>query len=238
MKPFLAQVLELKKVYDLPGSWQDEDYRALLQRLEVEGMDDLSSGDLLDVTLMALQDLEPEAAADAVLAYKLPHGITPGSRRNLIEDLLEGQREWEDFADIGLHASIFAATELLQRAFPRNFPRPDLMRLVLRLQPRTAEAEKILQDGLQPAFVTRLLADAMDEHSILERLFEDQLRSHRFPEAEGIVWLAICEQEAGSDGKSVRLSVYSSKPWLEDMETIDEFESAAYNDREFDDEED
>ena len=107
MKPYLVKVLELKKAYDLQGSWQDNDYRDLLERLEIDDIDELSSGDLLDILLMALQDLGPEDAADLVLAHKLQTSSTPGSRRNLVEDLLEGQRAWEQFADIRLHARIF-----------------------------------------------------------------------------------------------------------------------------------
>ena len=136
-----------------------------------------------------------------------------------------------------LHARLFAAAELLHRALPRSFGRPDLMRLSLELKPRSEEAREILRAPPRAAFVTRLLADAMDEHGILERLFDEQLRGRAFPEAEGIVWLArYGEAAAGSD--AVTLTVYSSAHWLEDMESIDEFESSAYNDRGPGDEED
>ena len=235
MKPFVVKVVEFKKAYDLPDSWCDDDYRALLQRLEIDEVDELSSADLLDILLMALQDMEPEQAADAVLAHKLQGRISAGSRRNLIEDLLEGQRSWEEFADISLHAPIFTAAELLHRALPGPFARPDLMKLTLRLQPRTTEARGILEATPGAAFVTRLLADAMDEHSILERLFDEQLRSHAFPEAEGIIWLAHYNAQAGADDHDALLTVYSSRHWLEDIESIEEFESAAYNDRNPDD---
>lgn len=238
MKPFLVKVIELKKAYDLPNSWHDDDYRALLQRLEIDDIDGLSSADLLDILLMALQDLGPEDAADAVLAHKLEGRITAGSRRNVVEDLLEGQRSWEEFADIRLHAPIFSAAVLLYRAFPGSFSRPDLMQLTLRLQPRTDEARQVLEAPPEAAFVTRLLADAMDEHSILERLFDEQLRAHAFREAEGIIWLAHYDGRADTGDDSVQLTVYSSGHWLEDMESIDEFESTAYNDFEPDYEED
>jgi len=232
MKPFKIKVLKLEKAYDLPGSWHDEDYRALLQRLEIDDVDELSGGDLADILLMALQDLGLEEAADAVLAYKLQSSITPGSRRNVIEDLLESQRPWEEFADITLHAPIFTASELLYRAFPGAFTRPDLMKLTLQLHARTAEAREILQAPPEAAFVARLLADAMNEHSILERLFDEQLRARAFPEAEGIIWLTRHEDQADANENSTLLTVYSSEHWLEDMESIDDFESAAYNDRE------
>jgi hypothetical protein len=236
-KLFQASVLGLDKIYDMPGTWTDDDYRSLLQQLEIEDIDEISPADLLDFVSMALQDIELEPAADLVLAHKLQKSITRGSRQNLVEDFLQGQRPWEEASDIMLHARIFAAGVLLNKAFPRAIARPDMMRLTLQLRPLQSQARKMLQQPPEAAFVTRLLADGMDEHSILERLFDEQLVAHAFPEAEGIIWLAHYDEAAAPDGDSKLLRVYSSQHWLEDMESVSEFESNAYNDREPDDDE-
>lgn len=236
-KPFRVSVLGLKKVYDLPGSWSEADYRALLNRLEVEDVAEIDTGDLLDYVLMALQDLDPEDAGEQVLAYKLGNRVSAGSRQNIAQDLLEGQRPWEEHADIRLHAGIFAASLLLHQAMPKLFPRPDLMRATLRLQARTSDAKKVIACAPEAAFVTRVLADGMDEHSILERLFDEQLAARSFPEAAGIVWLAGFDDHSAEDSSAV-LTVYSSQHWLHDLEDIDEFESGAYDDSPEDDEED
>jgi len=236
-KPFQVSLLGLNKIYDMPGTWFDDDYRSLLQQLEIEDIDEISSADLLDFVLMALQDMEPEVAAELVLAYKLQKSITRGARQNLIEDFLQGQRPWEEASDIMLHARIFAAAVLLNKAFPRTIARPDMMKLTLQLCALQSQAKKLLQEPPQAAFVTRLLADGMDEHSILERLFDEQLVAQAFPEAEGIIWLARYDEAAAPDDNSKLLTVYSSKHWLEDMESVSEFESSAYNDHEADDDE-
>lgn len=213
----------------MPGTWQDADYRALLGQLEVEDVEDVEGSDLLDMVLMALQDMEADDAADAVLAYKLGGDLSKGARRNIVDDLLEQQTPWEDAADIRLHARIFAAAVLLQKAWPRTFPRPDMIQLVLEVEALTAEAANLLAQPPQAAFVTRMLADAMDDHSILERLFDEQLASHHFAEAEGIVWLAqFDERDAGDRART--LTIYSSEHWLESMRSVSEFESNAYND--------
>ena len=232
VKHFHVKVVELKKVFDMPGSWGEDDYRNLLNQLEIEDVDEMSGEDLLEILFMGLQDLELEQAADLVLAYKLPGKITPGSRRNIIEDLLEGQHPWEEAADIGIHANIFAATVLLNKAFPRTYGKPDMMKLTLQIEALKPEAKKLLLLSPKAAFVTRLLADGMDERSILERLFDEQLASHSFPEAESIVWFAEYEESPAPDGDATLLTVYSSEHWLEDMESITEFESSAYNDDE------
>jgi hypothetical protein len=236
-KLFQVSVVGLSKIYDMPGTWLDDDYRSLLQQLEIEDLDDISAADLLDFVLMALQDLEPEAAAEPVLAYKLQKSITRGARQNLIEDFLQGQRPWEEASDIMLHARIFAAGVLLNKAFPRTFARPDMMKLTLQLRALQSQAKKLLQEPPQAAFVARLLADGMDAHSILERLFDEQLVAHAFPEAEGIIWMAGYDEAATPNDDSKLLTVYSSKHWLEDMESVSEFESNAYNDHEADDDE-
>ncbi len=235
MKHFHVEVMELKKVYDMPGSWSEEDYRNLLNQLEIEDVEEISNEDLLDFLLMGLQDLELEESADLVLKYKLSDKITPGSRRNIIEDFLEGQRPWEEAADISLHAGIFAAGVLLNKTFPGTFGRPDMMKLTLSMRALTPEARKLLQSPPEAAFVTRLLADGMDEQSILERLFDDQLTSHSFPEADSIIWAAQYEEQSSPDGGSTLLTVHSSEHWLEDMESISEFDSSAYNDQDTDD---
>ena len=227
---FLVQVSSVKVIHDMPGSWLDADYRRLLAEQEVDGVEDVSGNDLLDITLMALQDMEPDDAADAVLACKLQGDISSGARRNVVDDLLEEQRPWEDAADIRLHSRIFAAAVLLQKAFPKSFARPDMMQLVLKVQASTPEAGKILARPPQAAFVTRMLADAMDAHSILERLYDEQLAAHHFAEAEGIIWLAEFSNHSAADN-TARLTVYSSEHWLDAMQSISEFDSSAYNDR-------
>lgn len=229
-RQFLVRVTSIKEVHDMPGTWSDSDYRALLAQLEVEGLDQVSGNDLFEMTLMALQDMEPDDAADAVLACKLGRDLSRGARQNLVQDLLQEQRPWEEAADIRLHARIFAAAVLLQQAWPKKFTRPDMIRLVLEVHARTPEASKLLASPPQAAFVTRMLADAMDSHSILERLFDEQLASHRFDEAEGIIWLAEFDRDGCADADTANLTVYSSEHWLESMREISEFESGAYND--------
>lgn len=235
MKQFRVTQVALTSIYDMPASWDSTEYRNLLQQLEIEDIDDLSDADLFDILAMGLQDMEFEQAADLVLAHKLQANVTPGSRRNIIEDLLEDQRPWEQLSDIRLHSRVFAAAVLLNKVFPRSFSRPYMMKLILRLQALKPEAKQLLQSPPEAAFVTRLLADGMDEHSILERLFDEQLAAHSFPEAEGIIWRADYDESPEANRDTALLTIYSSEHWLEDMESVSEFESSAYNDRQADD---
>ena len=227
---FDVSVSSFQKIHDMPGTWTDDDYRQLLTQLEFDELDDVASADLLDMAMMALQDLEPAEAADAVLAYKLDDSISAGARQNIIYDLIDEQRLWEEFSNIKMHAAIFAVVVLLQKTFPASYVKPDMVHLVLDVNAATPEADKLLSKKPEAAFVARMLADAMSENSILERLFDEQLISHSFPEAEGIIWSAEFSDQSQAERASARLTIYSSAHWLNAMESISDFQSSAYND--------
>lgn len=227
---FRVSVSSVKVVHDMPGTWSDDGYRKLLAQLEVDNVDGASSGDLLELVLMALQDMEPDDAADAVLAYKLQGDISAGARRNIVQDMLEGQKPWEEVADITLHSRIFSAAVLLHKTFPASYTQPDMMQVLLDITALVPEAKEVLSRPPTASFIARLLADAMDTHSILERLFDEQLVSQSFPEARSIVWLAEFGEQLAADNTSVTLTIYSSVHWLDAMETISAFESSAYDD--------
>lgn len=227
---FDVSVVSVKDIFDMPGSWLDDDYRQLLTQLEVDEVDDVYGDDLLDMTVMALQDFETDDAADAVLAHKLGKRISSGARGNIIQDLVDDQRPWEEAADITLHAPIFAASVLLQKAFPKTFSRPDMMQVILEVNAVTPEAAEQLSQKPEAAFVARMLADALSENCILERLFDEQLLGNSFPEAEGIIWHAEFVDHPIAQQGSATLVIYSSDHWLKGIETISDFQSNAYND--------
>lgn len=231
MKPlFNVSVISLKKMHDYPYTWDDAAYKALLEQLEVDDIEGLSSSDLLEMLLMSLQDIEPIDAADAVLAFTLKERVSAGVRQNIAHDLLEDQRPWEETSDVTLHAGIFAASVLLQKAVPSKFPKPDMMKLVLHVTAIEPESKSVLSKPAQPAFVARMLADGMNENSILERLFDEQLAAQHFPEAQGIIWHAEFGSLTSDVPPSAELTVYSSAHWLNAMESVSDFQSTAYND--------
>jgi hypothetical protein len=190
----------------------------------------MTGSDLEEMLLMALQDLDPEDAADAILACKLGDSLSRGARQNIVQDFIDEQRPWEEAADISLHARIFAAAVLLQKALPTRFSRPDMMRLSLRLTAHSHRAEELLRAVPSPAFVTRILADGMDESSTLERLFDDNIESDSFAAAADIIWRAEYTEPDDGPPMAVTLVVYSSALWLKAMEEIDTFETDTHND--------
>ena len=63
-------VKELKKIDNILGTWEDKDYFSLMSMSEIDGRKGIAGEELLEMTIMALQDMEPEEAADIVLEYK------------------------------------------------------------------------------------------------------------------------------------------------------------------------
>ena len=48
---FDVSVAMVKDIFDMPGTWLDEDYRQLLRQLEVDGVNDVRGDDLLEMTV-------------------------------------------------------------------------------------------------------------------------------------------------------------------------------------------
>ena len=55
-KLFQVGVLGLSKIYDMPGTWTDDDYRSLLQQLEIDDIDEIAPADLLDFMDLLYKD--------------------------------------------------------------------------------------------------------------------------------------------------------------------------------------
>lgn len=184
-REFSVRLLSFEEIHELPDSWPTARLQRLLELLEVE---DVSDADAMEMVLMALQDSDPEDAAEKVLEAVFGDTMRAGVRHNLAHDLT-GTRPWEEFAELGSQAGIFESCVLLQRAFPRSFEKPDA--IAIRIDVDTASktgAGWIESPSPDPGLVLRLLAPGMGEHAILHRLFGDALAGPSFPEAAGIVW--------------------------------------------------
>ena len=89
------------------------------------------------------------------------------------------------------------------------------------------DGRDILARPLNESFVVRLLADGMDDDSVLHRLFEDQLKGRSFPEADNIVW--IWEVDS-SRAPAITIQVTSSGCWLDPLRGTKAYESSAHID--------
>lgn len=216
---FQAQLLDWTEVHELPGGWPLPRLQALLERLEV---DDVPESEALDMALMALQDLEPEDAADHVLHVQFGDTMRAGVQQNLAHELGD-DRPWEEFADLAHQAGIFNAVVLLQQAFPRSFGKPDAVAIDVSLTTRSDTGRAWLEaPTVDAALLLRILAAGMDDRAILRRLFQESLDGPRFPEAPGLLWHVAREADT--------FHLLSSHQWFDALEDAGEWTVEAWPD--------
>lgn len=207
-------IMELKTVHDIPDMWTAARYRHLLQAAEFDDIDEIDPADLAEMTVMALQDMKPEKAAEAILSV-LAAGLSVGVHQNLAHEMKE-QRMWEEFAHPEHHAALFASAVLLNQAFPKLYPRPDIVRLIAKVTAENAAAAGHLV-APTPDVAVRLIAAGMNEHSSLRRLYASQLAGGRFAEAASIIWQLQVRNQMADSADWV---IYSSWYWLRPLQAV------------------
>ncbi|MEQ9426449.1 MAG: hypothetical protein RJQ09_18650 [Cyclobacteriaceae bacterium] len=226
MKPhFDVVVKSFKRLSTLPGSWNSEDFKQLLDLTEYGDISDIPNDDLQDMATMALQDLDPEEAADLVIEYRLGNRLKAGQRQDLIQEM-QGDEIWEEYGDMSLHEEIFNISTLMHQAFPKTFPETEVFNAELHVKAMNSDAKNQL-DKINESFICRLVSDGMSDHCILYRLFDEQLAGKKFPEAEFIIWKYEVE---GLNDSEVMLSLLASDYWIKELKDAGNFTSSAYND--------
>ncbi|QBA64151.1 hypothetical protein [Muriicola soli] len=224
---YSVEILQLKAVQEIPGAWTTHHFRELLKHLEYEGVEEIAENELKEMACMALSDFEKEEAVEKVLEFRLGDKLKSGQRKNLGNEMQEDPL-WVEYSDIALHEELFHVGCILFWSFPRNFPAPDIAKVVLKITPANPESKSDLSRPTA-ALLCRILNDGMDENTIMNRLFDESLEGNAFPEAEHIIWQM---EASGYDPESgtVTVTLYTSWNWVEDLKGVQKFESSAYPD--------
>jgi len=226
MKPQFDIVLkEYKKILSLPDSWTPQDFRSILELTDYGTNDDVPDTDVQEMAVMALQDMEAEEAADLVIEFRLGDRLSKGQRQELIHEMQEDEI-WEEYGDMSLHEDIFNVSTFIHLAFPRIFPDTEAVRVVLEIRAGNKEAQQQMEN-ITESLICRMVADGMSEHSILFRLFDEQLLGDKFPESENIIWKF---QVVTNDDGTILLTIVSTEYWLKELKDAGNFQSSAYND--------
>lgn len=169
---------------------------------------------------MALQELEADEAAELVLHYKLGNELTKGQVQNLAQEILN-EKLWEEYTDINLHKELFDCSVLLNCAFPRILPETEAIKCVIEVASKNRDS----LTNINKTTLTRLLAKGMDDHAVVNRLFDDQVNGTAFPEAEGIIW----HFETVEAADNISITVYSSNYWLHAMDEVDHYTAEVFS---------
>ena len=222
-----VQVLELREVHEIPGAWDNQALKDLLNETEYDDVDSIEEADLKEMAAMALSDLEPQEAAEMLLKLRFGDKLNKGQRQNLARDFNE-DRLWEEYSEIHFHEEIFNVACMLYWAFPKQYSEPDIVRIQLKVAAQNGPSSANLQNPTA-ACIARLLNDGMNDHNTIYRLFDDQLAANAFPEAEDIIWKF---ENAGFDSasNSAILTIHTSWNWVDELKGVKEYESTAYAD--------
>lgn len=223
---FRVRVLTFSNLLEIEGARRAADYAALLDAMEYGDISGMSDDELREMCLLSMQDLEPEEAAYLVLKHDMGDVLRDGQARNIATEMLE-EKLWEDYPDSKLHERMFNAGSLLYAAFPRVFPKPDAVSLKIEVAAGNVSAREFLTDSPDESLLARLLADGMDDHAILRRLYGEELAGTSFPNADEIVWTVRTERLSDD---VLKIAIIGSGYWLDPLAEAGEYESNAFAD--------
>lgn len=222
---FTVERLSFTTLTELPNTWQNQDYKNLLVKMEYENPDDISAAELKEMCLMSFTDMEPREAAEVVLGYLFPEELNEGQIANLSHQMLT-EKLWEENPELPLHKGFYQATQLLHDAYNGTFPSTKAVEFQVKC---TAEnpADLAVFDDAPAAPLLRLLAQGLPDSALINRLFAPQLAADSFPEAESMLWQL---KAAEKSGPSITFDVVSSAYWLEDFKYADQYEATTHAD--------
>jgi hypothetical protein len=220
MSTFTVERLSFQHLSELPNAWKSTDYLALLNQLSYDNPEAIAPAELADMTKMALTDLEPAEAAEAVLTYTAAEELTKGQIDQLAHQM-QTEKLWEENPNFALHQKFFNATQLLYDAYNGKFPHPQAVEFKVKIT-AASPADLAALDHEPAATLLRLLAPGLSDRALLHRLFSDQVAGGEFPEAASILW-QFTPSEKTAD--SVVYDIISSDYWLEDFKFADTYEA-------------
>lgn len=212
---FEVTIESVSEVHTLPGIWSAAELRQILNLAEFEDAARVEESELLDMVLMVLQDLGNQLAGELVLEAVFGDSMRPGVRQNLVDDLQQDE-PWADYAVVAQQKGIFITVMLLQQAFPNRYDTAEAVRIRFTVR-ATSNSGTTEIAAARPGWLMRLLACGMSETDVLPRLYEKELASGRFADADGMIWQCekILDNEGTGQGRnSCTFDLISSRLWL------------------------
>ena len=220
MTKYRVGVDEFEELTELEQSWMPKDYVSILTSLDIADAGKIDVDELRDMTLFALQDLNPPDAAAVLLKYKVGTKLSGGQIRNYsIES--QHDRLWEQSADLSLHQDMFAVASMLNSLNAMAFPIPDALRVTFSIQCDDASQLALFNDEMDRAILVRMISAGMNESAILNRLFGDQIATGKVADADSIIWQIAVEQP---DPAKLQIQITSSAYWLRALRETESFE--------------
>jgi hypothetical protein len=225
MSLYKVEILSFNTINELPGSWQKSDFLALLSTMDYADPEEINDAELKEMCMLSLADFEPAEAAKIVLDYVINERLTDGQIENLSHEIMT-EKLWEEYPELSLHPDLYRATQLLYQAYNGKFPRTEAVQFQLKITAGNAEELSLFDENAE-APIVRLLAAGMSDHSLIHRLYADQVGGTSFEDAKNILWQL---KELSKDETSVTYDIVSSSYWLDEIKYADTFEAESHAD--------
>jgi hypothetical protein len=224
---FNVEIQKFQKINKIENGWKSEDYLALLDSMGLgdEEFKSMSEVDLKEMCKMSLMDEEAGIAAGHVLTYLIKDSFTDGKIEQMSFDMIDDNL-WEQFADLSYHERLFNAQGLLRESFNGTFSQPTGVKLTIKISNNNQDSFEVFDTSLKASLV-RLIAAGMNEQAVLNRLYEDQIKSETFVEAENILWQV---KEVSKSNTETVYEIISSEFWLGALEDVENFEAKTHAD--------
>jgi hypothetical protein len=211
---------QYKTIERLPNSWKPEDFKAVLELLEYEGVSAIAENELEEMTSLALSDLELHEAAEILMQHIFNNEeLNKGQIQNMGNEM-QSEKAWEEYSGINLHEQFFIVGDLLYKTFGGgSFAHPEAVSITVEFTFANDHALEEFQKSEAPN-ILKALALGMPDNAILNRLYKEHLQQEKMEEASSILWQAnLIVQEA----LSLTYEIISSEYWLEDYKYTDTY---------------
>ncbi len=187
-----------------------EDYKQILLLLEQDEAATATGDELLEYLNMALSEMEPQEAAEAVLQYKFGKTLNKNQINQISHDMPK-ENQAEHYSGIPLQRDLFHINNLLYRAFNGVFPKAEATITTVQITP--GQKADITVDE---ALVLRVLKDGISDRATIKRIFADQMSGvEEFEEAPHLIW--YMESMADHTYK-----ITTSDYWLDSSELVED----------------
>lgn len=180
---YAIKIHKISTVDELPNAWNLEDFKALLEKFDFPDAQSTDLKELQELLFMAITDYETNEAAAIVLDYKLSEHLTEGQIDQLSHEMLLDKVS-EEYPKIELHKDLFNVNQLLYKAYNGKFHNTKATIVDFEIMSLTNADEEITKE-----IVLKCFAKNLDSHSLILRLFSDQLNAvETFEEANDVIW--------------------------------------------------
>lgn len=180
---YAIKIRKISTVNELENAWNIEDYKQLLERFNFPDAQSNDPKELKELLFMAITDFETHEAAAIVLDYTLSKHLSEGQIEQLSHEMLLDKVS-EEYPVISLHKALFNTNQLLYKAYNGKFHNAEATIVDFEITPLDAAESDISKE-----IVLKCFAKNLDNHSLILRLFKNQINAiEAFEEANDVIW--------------------------------------------------